>query len=118
MLLATVKIDSIKEYQATPLDIDTDGTEDDGEDIAEFFTSFEKTTLNMRKEMENFNKIRYQLVMPFVTPEELSDMEKQADAVHAALKASSSRSDRLCPDGKFATQNGGFCGNRRERSRN
>ena len=85
-LLATGKIKSIKEYQATPPDVETDETEDDGEDIFEFLIDFEKATLNMRKEMENFNKRRYQLVMPFITPEELSDMEKQADAVHAALK--------------------------------
>ena len=85
-LLAEGKIKSVKEYQATPPDVETDGTEDDGEDIFEFLIDFEKTTLNMRKEMENFNKRRYQLVMPFITPEELSDMEKQADAVHAALK--------------------------------
>ena len=85
-LLAEGKIKSVKEYQATLPDVETDGTEDDGEDISEFLIDFEKTTLNMRKEMENFNKRRYQLVMPFIKPEELSDMEKQTDAVHAALK--------------------------------
>ena len=40
---------------------------------------------NMLKEIENLKSERYRSVMEFINPQELSDMERQADSVHTAL---------------------------------
>ena len=86
-LLAEGKIKSIREYQPTPPEGKTEDFEDDGEDIAEFLTAFEKAARNMLKEIENLNSARYRSVIEFLNPQELSDMERQADNIHTALNA-------------------------------
>ena len=87
ILLAEGKIRSIREYQATPPEAGTGGYEDDGEDIAEFLNAFEKAARNMLKEIENLKSERYRSVMEFINPQELSDMEGQADSIHTALSS-------------------------------
>ena len=84
-LLAEGKIKSIREYQATPPEAGADGYKDDGEDIAEFLNAFEKAARNMLKEIENLKSERYRSVIEFINPQELSDMERQADSIHTAL---------------------------------